>query len=436
MIRFIKTLSLFFLFFLIIGFVTLSYYQPLSLVENNSFHKNVELISAINFKNKLSRNYTSIGWSRANITPHGKVNTTRGMVKKPFESVLDSLFVSCIYLKSGMEEFVIVSYDLLLVTPSLAKAVRVKFQGLGISNVYFSASHTHSAFGNYGKGIVSEIALGEFKQVLLDDLVNKTELALKQAINKQDTLLNISFSEKKINRCINRLTKAEYVDEGLRQIHFSTHKAKAILSSLNIHPTFNWARTQVMSKDYPRIFSKDKKNEFGMFVAGTMGSINPINYKIDTMQITKFKEFIDATGYSTYADTIKNVELINFHSIQLETPILAPLLTESIAASSWLTSLLLGPLNTSIEVLRIGEVLMIALPCELSAEYYSELQELAESKGLYLMVTSFNGSYLGYATPSRNFEIDHSETRNMNWLGKYGGDYFSELVKVIIEKQS
>ena len=78
---------------------------------------------------------------------------------------------------------------------------------------------------------------------------------------------------------------------------------------------------------------------------------------------------------------------------------------------------------------------MIALPCELSSEFYPELQKLAEAKGMRLIITSFNGSYVGYATPSRNFHINHMETRTMNWTGKYGGDYFNELVRLIIEKQ-
>ncbi|MBL4625556.1 MAG: hypothetical protein JKY42_10525 [Flavobacteriales bacterium] len=433
--KFIKITGYFFLFLVLIGFVTLSVYQPVSLAEDTTFRQNIKTISTADFEKNKDKNPTLAGWARANITPKEKVNTTRTLFKEPFESVADSLYVNCIYLKNGKTEVVILSYDLLLITPELANSVKTKLKSQGISAIYFSASHTHSSFGGFGRGIVSEIALGEFNQNILDHLLDKSVMAVKQARENNDTLLNIVFSEKKINRCINRVTKEEYIDEGLRQVYFTTSSSTAILSSLNIHPTFVWSKRKILTKDYPRIFSRENGSEFAMFVAGTMGSIKPMNYKVDTMQITKFKEVVDATDYSIYDDSIKNINAINFHSIKLETPTLKPLLTEYIGASGFLSNFLLGSTEISIEVLRIGEVLMIALPCELSAEFYPNLQQLAEKKGLRLVVTSFNGSYVGYATPSQNFSIDHMETRTMNWTGKYGGDYFNELVKAIIEKQ-
>ena len=66
---------------------------------------------------------------------------------------------------------------------------------------------------------------------------------------------------------------------------------------------------------------------------------------------------------------------------------------------------------------------------------YKELEILANSKGINLVLTTFNGTYLGYGPPSESFDINHRETRETNWFGKYGGDYFAEVIRMIIENK-
>jgi hypothetical protein len=39
------------------------------------------------------------------------------------------------------------------------------------------------------------------------------------------------------------------------------------------------------------------------------------------------------------------------------------------------------------------------------------------------MVTSFNGGYIGYITPVKYYDVDHYETRTMNWYGPGTGEY-------------
>ncbi len=428
------TLGIILLFLSLVAFLLLRFYEPVSLEDDSTFIENAKIISKTEFNLLSTDSPIFIGWSRTNFTPNSAAHKTRGLFNEPYEDVLDSLFINCIYLKKDTVQFIILSYDLLLVTPELASSLKKKLLSRGISNVYFSASHSHSSFGGFGKELVAEIALGKFDQSIFDRIIDRTIATLDKAVQIQDTLQNISYKEKNINRAINRLKNEYYVEEKLRQVHFSSTRQLAIMSSLNIHPTFINPERKVISKDYPKIFSKEKSDEFGMFVAGAMGSIKPMSFKKDTSQITRFKTIIDETPY-TVVDSTLRIDLIGFNSIKLVTPALRPLLTKNICSSHWLSSILIGTPKTSIEVLRIGEILMLALPCELSSEFYPELQKLAEAKGLRLIITSFNGSYVGYTTPSRYFHIDHMETRIMNWTGKYGGDYYNELVRLIIEMQ-
>jgi len=134
-------------------------------------------------------------------------------------------------------------------------------------------------------------------------------------------------------------------------------------------------------------------------------------------------------------DSIQTKDYFHFQKIILSNISLSIPLNEYISTRSWVFNLLFGDIPSYISVFRLGDLLMIGLPVELSAEYYPKLDLLATKKGLKLILTTFNGTYLGYATPATHFKIKHSETREMNWMGKYGGDYFEKIIEMIIEKQ-
>ncbi len=94
----------------------------------------------------------------------------------------------------------------------------------------------------------------------------------------------------------------------------------------------------------------------------------------------------------------------------------------------------MGVSDASITALRVGNTVLVGLPVELSGEFYPKFDAICKRRGLSLMITSFNGKYLGYVNPeSYYFTLNHSETRGMNWFGPQNGEYFVELVNKILE---
>ncbi|MDA9564200.1 hypothetical protein N9R81_05965 [Flavobacteriales bacterium] len=419
----------------LILFALFSHYTPVPLEEEISFSRNKSIINRVDFGSNRNTEKVKIGWGRANMVPtEQKLYKTSSFLKRQITTILDSTFVSCIYFVSKNEHCIMLSYDLLLVTPEIKKKVTEMLNNKGLTNIYFSASHTHSSFGGYGKGIISNLALGSYDEEIVSFITQKTEVAYKQASQNASRLNSVSYREKITDRCVNRLTDQEYVKQNIREVVFASDRGKSSVFSLNIHPTFVWSTRDVLSNDYPKIFTHEKDSSFGMFLAGTMGSIKPMSYQRDTTQVTRFKRSLDDVVPDILLDSLRNTG-VYFTSIKLNVMPLNPLLTSNIQSSPWLSNLLIKQQDPSIEVVRVGEILFISLPCELSAEYYAGLKVLANEKGYKLFLTSFNGTYLGYATPSQNFEIDHMETRTMNWTGKYGGDYFNQLVIQIISNQ-
>jgi hypothetical protein len=60
------------------------------------------------------------------------------------------------------------------------------------------------------------------------------------------------------------------------------------------------------------------------------------------------------------------------------------------------------------------------------------LYALGKEKGLDVMVTSFNGGYIGYVTPDKYYDVDHYETRLMNWYGPGSGSYMTESLEKLL----
>ena len=87
------------LFLSLVAFLSLSFYSPVSLEDDETFFVNTQIISKTKFNLLSTYSPIFIGWSRTNFTPNGSVLKTRELFQESYEYVLDSLFISCIYLK-------------------------------------------------------------------------------------------------------------------------------------------------------------------------------------------------------------------------------------------------------------------------------------------------------------------------------------------------
>jgi hypothetical protein len=116
-------------------------------------------------------------------------------------------------------------------------------------------------------------------------------------------------------------------------------------------------------------------------------------------------------------------------------------LTTKINLSSWLSTKLMPlPGNVYFQALRIGNMLWITTPCDFSGEYALQIKNHLAAKGFSSLITSFNGSYIGYVVPGRYFYQDEYESKLMGWFGPNMGDYAMDLIgqisKIIITPEN
>ncbi len=381
------------------------------------------------------------GWGKANVTPNEPAPLVGYAPRGPYEFVQDSSFVKAITLTNGKTRIAWLNYELLIVHPALAKAIEegVANSGFEPDQLIFTATHTHSGMGGYMPGAMGKLAFGGYDQKTVDLLVSKSIDALRSAISAQDT---VSLSYRKVDAgkyVANRFVKDGPYDPFVRQLIFTkTSGEKAALSTYSAHATCLSSKFMGLSGDYPKYLTRAleaREYEFAMYAAGTVGSHRPISPGNTPEKIQEYAASLDSAIWlrMTQFATLKTPRITHARlDINLREPHLR--ISDDLRIRPWLFNYLLGDTNPHFDFTQIGNLLLITSSGELSGVFYEEWEKLAKEKGLNLIVTTFNGGYIGYITPDELYDEHYHEVRETNWYGPGNGSYFDQLVRKSIEK--
>lgn len=388
-----------------------------------------------------------IGWAKVNITPsrptpmagygnrHGKL----------YESVHDSVYVRTMVIDNGETQVAIVAADLLIIPPTVTQILEQKLttQQVPFDQVFFGATHSHNSVGGWGTGISGIFFSGRYNQQTVNDISD----AIFQSIVRAKANLQpakISYSEAIDTTDIqNRLVGKEgTIDPEVRSIVVEKEDGqKAILSSYAAHSTVMQSKNMQLSRDYPGVLvdSLEKSRyDFAMYMAGAVGSMGPVEKGADDFDEMKNQAYgvqKSIMSKDSISEKEKNSN-ISFLTLPLPLRDASPRLTMNLVLRSWIFNKAFGEFSVYVKAIRIGNILMVGMPCDFSGELVAELDAYAKTKGLNLMVTSFNGGYIGYITNDKYFDRDLYETKTMSWYGPYNGAYLQEVIKDIINKFS
>ena len=408
-----------------------------------------------------------VGWSRVNLLPPFTtpiaIDAHRG--GKHFEGVHDSIYVRAFVFKQGDTKVAYVSADLLIIPPSVSKLFDniLAKQGFDQRNIFFTATHTHTSIGAWYDSYVGEKFAGKYDK-RVPEFIAQTIATAILAAEQNCSPASIgygSFPTQKLvfNRLITQMAHLPdslgEVDSILRVVKIEKQTGeKAAIITFAAHNTIYHENLMRLSADWcGRLMSdlnKSREINFASFSAGAVGSHGPVEPFKDTTERTRwmgevFEEQDNNVAY--VADGIKKIVLENFDLIQTydQSPLVMrhlPLflrepnlrVSERFVVRPWLFKKLFGDEKTYINTLQIGNIFFAGTPCDFSGELVNELDSTAKVQGLSLLVTSFNGGYIGYVTDSRRYELNTYETRVMGWFGPGNGDYLSEVISRIMLK--
>jgi neutral ceramidase len=381
------------------------------------------------------------GWAKVNITPAKPMAMAGYGVRKgkPDIAVHDSVFVRAICLETGGQKSYLVSADLLIIPPSVYTMLKSRLfaAGVNIENVHFAATHSHNSLGSWGNTITGKLFAGPYDPAVETFLTEKiTEAIGKASQNLVDA--NISYGETVDSTDVRNRLEVENpgLDAELRSLQIErTDGRKASLLTYAAHSTVLNSSTYELSRDYSGVLvdSLEKTYDFAMFMAGAVGSMGPVEKGSDDFDEVHNQGrniFIKAQNIAYAAVGEGMVQK------QLTLPLASasPKISQNWALREFVFKILFGDFSAHIKITKLGNTLMLGMPCDFSGELMTTLDAYAKKKGLNLIITSFNGSYIGYITADRHYDKDLYETRTMAWYGTENGAYFSEIVRDIIDK--
>ncbi len=387
------------------------------------------------------------GWAKVNYTPDQPTpmagyGNRRG---KPYESVHDSVYARSIYLSAYGTQAAIVALDLLIVPPTVTEALKKRLPEVGLTfdQVYLGATHSHNSIGGWGDTITGELFAGDYDPAIVDRIVDAIIRALKQAKSTRlETELGY-FQVKDTADIYNRLVKAKApVDPWVRNMYLKRADGKtAILTSYAAHATVLDSKSFSLSRDYAGALVdslEDGEADFAIFLAGAVASMGPeevgenefakVGHQADGVESAIQSDF-DTSGTKDFS----TIEVFTA-ALPLRDP--SPRLDPTWALRSWVFHWIFGDYPSFVKVLRVGNILLVGLPCDFSGELVAPLSQYADKRGMKLIITSFDGAYAGYITADEHFHKKEYETITMNWFGPYNGAYFSEVVRDVIDKVS
>lgn len=381
------------------------------------------------------------GWASTNTTPSTPAKLVGYKPRGRYQFVQDSSFVKTMVISNGKSTVAFLNYELMIVHPYLQERISqaINESGLAIDHIYFTATHTHSGIGGHIPGLVGKLAFGGFDEKIVKLLEARTIEGLNSAISTMDSA-TVYFQKTKADTLVaNRLIAEDPVDPYIRQLIFEKRNGKkGTILTYSAHPTILNSKFMGLSGDYPNYLTKmmeEGEYEFSLFAAGTVGSHRPVA----TGKEPKNVESYALTLHRNLSENIHEVfpvEEAKFMHGNLPLGLRKAhfRISEKVRIRPWIFNSILGDTNAHFDMIQIGKTLFISSSGEISGVFMKDWEAYAAEKNIHLIITCFNGGYIGYITPDKYYNYPLYETRDMNWFGPYNGAYFDEIIKRMIDK--
>ena len=361
---------------------------------------------------------------------------------KKATGIHDSIFVKAAAINSGNQTVVIVGADLLIMPPNIIDEVSKILESKGIlrSQVFYSASHSHSSLGGWGPGFIGEQFAGKENPNLSKWLVLQIAKVVTAAIAdlKPARIGSGTFDAGDYTR--NRLVG----ESGTKNSDFcfisiqQKGGRKAVIGSFSAHSTTLGSDNMEFSADYPGYWQRKMEKtsvDLAIFCAGSVGSQSPAVDGEGFDRPRKIGEPL-ADSLNKYLPNIslKDKMTVSSLSLKIVLPEYHIRLTTNLNLSTTLSEKLMPvPQNVYFQTLRLGNLIWITAPSDFSGEYALQIKNALAAKGFIANVSSFNGSYVGYIIPGRYFFLDSYEPKTMGWFGPNMGEYSMHLIRQLTD---
>lgn len=416
--------------------------------QTEAYRRQMLLIDSINSLHKSYKGTDTlkVGWAKVNLLPPFTtpiaIDAHRG--GNHFEGVRDSVYVRAFVFQSGDKKIAYISADLLIIPPTVSSMFDTLMaeNGFNRDNIFFTATHTHSSLGAWYNSLVGEKFAGKYDERVPRHIASCIRKAILSA-EKNVVPAAIGYGAFPTSKLVvNRLVGEKgRLDSMLRMVKIQqtqTGKTAAIIT-FAAHATVYHETMMQLSADWPGLLVKQLEDsmvvDFACFSAGAVGSHGPYQFSKNEDEQTAYmasgvlnvlKEKFNAICTEQLYTSLKMTRM----QLYLREPNLR--IGAKAALHPWIFRKLFG--NESVFLLKfsLGEVEFIGVPCDFSGELMHEIDSVALKNNKSVLLTGFNGGYMGYVTHDRWNYLNEYETKTMNWFGPGSGSYIQYIISKLV----
>ncbi len=353
----------------------------------------------------------------------------------------DLLFARALALKEGEEQVIIISVDLLAVTDEMREAVLEKIRAktpFPRQGLMIAATHTHSGPGALSSGFLEQFAAGPFDRGYFEKttgtLADAALLAL-DALKPARISAGVATAPELIR---NRMDRSGPVDPELRFVEFigEANQRMATLVNFSAHATVLKPDNLYFSGDYPGFLEAALEAQSGvaLFTAGAVA-----DQTADPPEGSDRYEQAEAMGREL-ARRVRDsprampqeMAGLSVHALSIHLP--PPQV--KMKSGKRLAAFLSAPLfdsETILQVIRIGPVLLIGIPGDMSVILGEKMKAQARARGMEAVIVGFANDYIGYLLP-RDLYLTSAYEARMSFHGPQMGEYLVEVVERLIDR--
>jgi neutral ceramidase len=303
----------------------------------------------------------------------------------------------------------LVSLDLLIGDASLQSAVRTATHGLGLTDIWLAVTHTHSGPGGYASNPVAQVGgTGLLSGATRDAVVRAAASALADAYQARRPVA-LRYGEGSVPELVGAREPPPDVDARLSRLVFDGKEGPvAQLLVFACHPTLVPRPPAGLDPDWPgRLAEAEAARGHGvtLVLQGAVGNASPALREENGERLSRFVSELasasdgltlrPAPGFLGVARV--QVALPGPDARHLVPKVLAPLGSNVLCAAA--------PAEASVELLRLGPLVLLGVPGEPSA---AAGRLLEEASGATRVVALVNG-YLGYVETPEHLAKDEGE---------------------------
>lgn len=357
------------------------------------------------------------------------------------EGTHDPLFTRALALKQGEKTVFLIGADLLAIPNELKEAVLQKIQRkipLRSDAVMIAATHTHSGPGALAKKFLEQFAAGPFDPSFFEEITETMAQAASRAYADLQPA-RISYGIAAAPDLIrNRMIPGGPTDPEIRFIDFKNREGKtfATLVNFSAHATVLKPDNLYYSGDYPGFFEAALEEEGGvaLFTAGSVAdqTAHPPSESTPFDRAEAMGKRL-AQRVRESKQTFLGEELLLF-SAQISVYLPPPQV--KVRSNRRLPFFISKPffnLKTALQIIRIGPLVLLGVPADLSVELGEKIKEYAQGRGFQAIIIGFANDYIGYLLPRHLYDTPSYEA-SMSFNGPQMGEYFLEIAQRLIDR--